>query len=68
VRAAEAVLRGELHVAAEIFDSMGMHGQEAFFRLRSGSEQDVRGAIAFYRGVGATRYVLEGESLLAMPA
>jgi class 3 adenylate cyclase/tetratricopeptide (TPR) repeat protein len=68
LRAAEAVLSGDSHSAAEIFDGMGFRAQEAFFRLRAGSEQDVRAAIGFYRGVGATRYVLEGESLLAMPA
>ena len=52
---------------------------EAFFRLRAAEqlveegrrpEADVqlRPALAFYRGVGATRYVREGEALLAASA
>jgi hypothetical protein len=38
---------------------------EAFFRLQTGAERDVRIALEFYRRVGATRYVREGESQLA---
>jgi hypothetical protein len=41
---------------------------EAFFRLKSGTEPDVRAALEFYRGVRATRYVREGEALLAASA
>jgi class 3 adenylate cyclase/tetratricopeptide (TPR) repeat protein len=68
LRAADATLGGDFHSAAQIFGDAGFRAQEAFFRLRAGSEQDVRAAIEFYRRVGATRYVLEGETLLAMPA
>ena len=34
-------------------------------RLRSGTDADVRLALEFYRSVGATRYLDEGESMLA---
>ena len=68
LRAAEAVLRGDLGSAADIFNEMGMPAQEAFFRLQGGTEQDVRAVLSFYRGVGATRYVHQGESLLAASA
>ena len=53
--------------------------QEAWFRLRSaeqlvhegrGAEADeqLRPALAFYRSVGATRWIREGEALLAASA
>ena len=37
---------------------------EAYVRLRSGNDADVRRALEFYRSVGATRYLDEGESML----
>ena len=68
LRAAEAVLRGDLGSAADTFNEMGMPAQEAFFRLQGGAEQDVRVALSFYGGVGAIRYLREGEALLAASA
>ena len=58
---------------------LGAPSLEMFFRLRAAeqfvaegrrAEADVqlRPALAFYRGVGATRYVREGEALLAASA
>ena len=37
-------------------------------RLQSGIDSEVRKAIDFYRSVGATRYVREGEAMLAATA
>jgi class 3 adenylate cyclase len=65
--AGRAVLTGDLHGTAEILAG-GSPTFEAFFRLKSGTEQDVRIALDFYRGVGATRYVHEAESLLVASA
>lgn len=55
---------------------MGAPPLEAFFRLRAAeafvaedrraeADEQLRAALAFYRGVRATRYVREGEELLA---
>jgi hypothetical protein len=41
---------------------------EADARLRSGIDSEVRWALEFYRSVGATRYIKEGEALLAASA
>jgi len=79
LRAARAVAVGDFRGAAEIFAGMPAPAFEAFFRLRAAeqlaaegrrAEADVqlRPALAFYRGVGATRYVREGEALLAASA
>jgi class 3 adenylate cyclase/tetratricopeptide (TPR) repeat protein len=65
LEAGKAVLAGDMSDAAALLDSMGAPNDAAFCRLQSGTEQDVRAAIEFYRGVGATRYVRQGESLLA---
>jgi class 3 adenylate cyclase/tetratricopeptide (TPR) repeat protein len=78
-RAAIAYARDEPVEAAEISAEMGELTQEAFARLAAGrrlvetgrrAEADVqlRRALAFYRGVGARRYVLLGETLLAASA
>jgi hypothetical protein len=79
LRAARAVAGGDFRGAAEIFAGMPAPAFEAFFRLRAAeqlvaegrrAEADVqlRQALAFYRGVAATRYVREGEALLAASA
>jgi class 3 adenylate cyclase/tetratricopeptide (TPR) repeat protein len=65
---AEAILAGDLRRAADILADIDVPALEAFYRLRSGSEPDVRAALEFYRGVGATRYVREGEAMLAASA
>jgi class 3 adenylate cyclase len=63
-----AVLAGDLGSAAEILADIDAPAFEAFFRLKCGTEQDVHSALEFYRRVRATRYVREGEALLAATA
>jgi tetratricopeptide (TPR) repeat protein len=78
-QAAEAVAGGDFHAAAEVFASIGALSGEAFFRLRAAealvaqgrqaeADEQLRPALAFYESVGATRYVREGEALLAASA
>jgi class 3 adenylate cyclase/tetratricopeptide (TPR) repeat protein len=66
--AARAIAMGDFVRAADIFREMGDVSLEAFYRLQTGMEQDVRAALVFYRRVGATRYLREGEALLAATA
>jgi len=79
LRAALAVASGDFRTAADLFDGMGIVAHEAFFRLRAAeqfveegrraeADEQLRPALAFYRSVGATRYVREGETLLAASA
>jgi class 3 adenylate cyclase len=63
-----AVLADDLRTAIEILADIDAPAFEMFFRLKSGTESDVRAALAFYRRVRATRYVHEGEALLAATA
>ena len=67
LEAGRAVLAGDLHGTAEILAG-GSPTFEAFFRLKSGTESDVRRALDFYRSVDATRYVRQGEAMLAASA
>jgi class 3 adenylate cyclase len=63
-----ALGRGDPVVAAEILERMGARSFEAEVRLvaaRSGHDADLPKAIAFFREVGATAYLAEGESLIA---
>ncbi len=77
--AGAAFARGEPAKAAEICAEIGAVTQEAYARLaaarmlvdegrRAEADEQLHRALAFYRSVGATRYVLEGESLLAASA
>ncbi len=69
--AALAILDGELVTAADRFRQIGSLADEAYARLRAGLEGDraqVQRALAFYRSVGARRYIREGDELLAAPA
>ena len=79
LRATAAVLARDLRAAADTYAEMGCPAPEAFFRLRAAeqlvregrraeADEQLRPALAFYRGVGATRYVREGEALLAASA
>ena len=79
VRAAAAILDGEFERAADIAAENGWRVDEAELRLRAAealvaagrrSEADIQlqRALAFYRSVGATRYIREGEALLAATA
>jgi class 3 adenylate cyclase len=60
--------RGDFHAAAECLGAMGDRTHEAYCRLRTGTDDDVRRALEFYRSVGAPRYIGEGEALLAATA
>ena len=68
LEAAELVASREWSAAAEIYAAMGTLPAEADARLRSGRESEIRQALQFYRSVGATRYIEEGEALLAATA
>jgi class 3 adenylate cyclase/tetratricopeptide (TPR) repeat protein len=68
LEAAKCVAAGRLLDAADVYGDMGALPEEARARMRSGSDPNVRRALDFYRSVGATRYVEEGESLLAASA
>jgi hypothetical protein len=63
-----AVLAGDLRTAIDILAQIDAPAFGAFFRLKSGTEPDVRAALDFYRRVRATRYVREGEAQLAASA
>ena len=75
-RAAQAVLDRRWVDAADAYDGMGalpyaalaaLRAADAFVALGRRAEADVqlRRALAFYRPVGASRYIREGETLLA---
>src|SRR2546423_4099988 len=79
LRSALAVASRDFRAAADIHDEMGIVAHEAFFRLRAAeqlvaegrraeADEQLRPALAFYRSVGAARYVREGEALLAASA
>jgi len=79
LRAVRALAAGDLREAAEIYDEMGAFSAAAFYHLcaaeqlvaegrRAEADEQLRPALAFYRGVGATRYLREGEVLLAASA
>jgi hypothetical protein len=79
VRIAAAVLEADFLGAADIAAEHGFPAVEAELRLRAAealvaerrrAEADVQlqKALAFYRSVGATRYIREGEALLAATA
>jgi tetratricopeptide (TPR) repeat protein len=77
--AAKAIADDDFEGAADLFGEIGTAPNEALARLRAAQrlvEQSRRGeadahlqkALAFFRSVGATRYVREGEALLAASA
>jgi len=77
--AAAAILAGALEQAAEILEEIGDRPDEAEVRLRAAAALVAAGrraeadaqlakALAFYRSVGATRFIREGEALLAATA
>jgi class 3 adenylate cyclase/tetratricopeptide (TPR) repeat protein len=78
-RAARAFALGDPVGAADVLAAMGAVSSEAYCRLaaaramvaegrRAEADAQLGAALAFYRGVGATRYVREAESLLAASA
>jgi hypothetical protein len=77
--AALAVLDERYEVAAGILDQMGDVADQAYARLLASEQHVVAGrqaeanaelspALAFYRSVGATRYIRQAEALLAASA
>ena len=78
-RAARALLNGNFEAAATVFHESGQLDDAAEARLRAAeklvregrraeADLQLQEALAFYRSVGATRYVREAESLLAASA
>ena len=76
-RAGLHIIRGELSEAADVLDLIGSVADLAYARLRaaeafveagrrSEADEQLTRALTFYRSVGATRYVRQGESLLAV--
>lgn len=79
VRAARAFATGDLREAADICASMGARSEEARDRLwlaealvreqrRAEADIELHRVLAFYRSVGASRYVREAEALLSVTA
>jgi tetratricopeptide (TPR) repeat protein len=75
-RAGELILEGRFDSAADVFAEMGALEQEARARLRAAQQLAEQGrhkegeaqlekALAFYRSVGATRYIRQADALLA---
>jgi class 3 adenylate cyclase/tetratricopeptide (TPR) repeat protein len=73
-KAADAMLAGEWVEAAAIYDRIGSAPSAAFARLRGAAQSGSRGelelarALDFYRSVGATRFLQQGEALLSASA
>ena len=65
--AALAILAGDAAGAADLLAEIGHRPAEAYARLRAGGG-NVRRALAFFRSVGAIRYIREAEALLAASA
>lgn len=74
--AARAIASGDFGRAADVLGEIGFRPGEAYTRLRAAeslvregrsaeAEVELEGALGFYRGVGAIRFVREGEELLA---
>jgi class 3 adenylate cyclase len=79
VQAARALAGGDARASADICAAMGARTEEAHDRLlladalieqhrRSEADVELQRALAFYSSVGATRYVRQGEALLAASA
>ena len=73
------VATGDDARAGELLDEIDLPAHAAFYHLRAAealvaegrraeADEQLRSALAFYRGVGATRYVREGDALLAASA
>jgi tetratricopeptide (TPR) repeat protein len=79
LKAALAYASGDFRAAAEIYGEIGSMPNEALARLRAAealvsegrraeADNELKLALAFWRSVGATPYVREGEALLAESA
>jgi class 3 adenylate cyclase/tetratricopeptide (TPR) repeat protein len=79
VDAAKLYVQGEFEAAADLYAEIDTLPYEAFARLqaakaragegkRAEADAQLQQALAFYRSVGATRYIAEGEAFLAASA
>jgi DNA-binding SARP family transcriptional activator/class 3 adenylate cyclase len=79
LEAAMAFLDGKVEWAADLYEAIGSLPDEAFARLRAAerllaagrrgdADPQLRRALAFYRNVQASAYLLQGQALLAAPA
>ena len=79
LKAGLAYLSGDFRGAADIYAAIGTQPDEAYARLRAAealvrdgkraeADAELQPALAFWRSVGATTYVREGEALLAASA
>jgi class 3 adenylate cyclase/tetratricopeptide (TPR) repeat protein len=79
LKAALAYVSGDFRRAADVYAAMGAEPEAAYARLRAAAalvrdgkraeaDAELQSALAFWRSVGATAYVREGEALLAASA
>jgi class 3 adenylate cyclase len=79
IRAARAIAAGDFRAGADTLREAGNVTFEAFYRLRAAeafvvegrraeADEQLRRALTFYSTVGATRFIKEGEALLAASA
>ncbi len=79
IDAARAFADGDFTAAAAMYAQIGSLPDAAYARLRAAkalvesgrpveADEPLQDALAFYRSVGATRYISEGEALLAATA
>jgi class 3 adenylate cyclase len=77
--AARALAAGDFTGAADVYADLGVSSYEARARLRAATglvaagrrreaDEQLTQALAFYKSVGATRYIREGEALMAASA
>jgi class 3 adenylate cyclase/tetratricopeptide (TPR) repeat protein len=59
---------GDFAGAAEVLHGTGSKPDEAEARLHAGTDDQLQQALEFYRSVGASRFIAEGEALLAASA
>jgi hypothetical protein len=75
-RAAASYVSGDYSAAADVYAEIGALPEEAHARLRAAeafvgegrraeADAELKRSLAFWRSVGATAYVREGEALLA---
>ena len=74
--AAASYVSGDYSAAADVYAEIGALPEEAYARLRAAealvgegrsaeADAELKRSLAFWRSVGATAYVREGEALLA---
>ena len=79
LEAATAYVSGDSRRAADVYRDMGARPEEAYARLRAAEalvgdgkraegDAELHSALAFWRSVGASAYIREGEALLAASA